>query len=80
MNAFQQSNAISRGATSLNMVAVDPTTVTKKEYQDICGVSFDEDGLLQRLKATNFLHPKHVEVIEDIAPIAGTMVDEIVSA
>lgn len=75
-NAFQQSNSFSRGATSLK-VAVDPTTVTKKEYQDICGVSFDEDGLLQRLKATNFLHPKHVEVIEDIAPIAGAMVDDI---
>lgn len=80
-NAFQQSNSISRGATTgLNMVAVDPSTVTKQEYQDICGVSFDENGLMQRLKATNFLHPKHVEVIEDIAPIAGAMVDEIVSA
>lgn len=76
-NAFQQSNSICRGATSLNMVAVDPTTVTSKEYQDICGVSFDENGLMQRLKATNFLHPKHVEVIEDIAPIAGAMVDDI---
>lgn len=75
--AFQQSNSISRGATSLNMVAVDPTTVTSKEYQDICGASFDENGLMQRLKATNFLHPKHVEVIEDIAPIAGAMVDDI---
>jgi len=77
-NAFQQSNSISRGATTgLNMVAVDPSTVTKQEYQDICGVSFDENGLMQRLKATNFLHPKHVEVIEDIAPIASAMVDEI---
>ncbi|KAL3945855.1 MAG: hypothetical protein SGBAC_000006 [Bacillariaceae sp.] len=77
-NAFQQSNSISRGATTgLSMVAVDPSTVTKQEYQDICGVSFDENGLMQRLKATNFLHPKHVEVIEDIAPIAGAMVDEI---
>lgn len=77
-NAFQQSNSISRGATTgLNMVAVDPSTVTKQEYQDICGVSFDENGLMQRLKATNFLHPKHVEVIEDIAPIADAMVDEI---
>jgi len=33
-------------ATSLNMVAVDPTVVTKKEYEDICGVSFDDESLL----------------------------------
>lgn len=60
-------------------VAVDPTTVTKKDYEDICGVSFDDESLHKRLKATNYLYPKHVEVIEDIAPIAGEMVDEIVS-
>jgi len=65
-------------STALN-VAVDPTTVTKKEYEDICGVTFDDDSLMQRLKATNYLYPKHVEVIEDIAPIADVMVDEIVS-
>ena len=65
--------------TSLNMVAVDPTVVTKKEYEDICGVGFDDETLHQRLKATNFLYPKHVEVIEDIAPIAGEMVDSVVS-
>ena len=61
-------------------VAVDPTVVTKKEYEDICGVSFDDQLLEQRLQRTNFLYPKHVEVVEDIAPIAGRMVDEIVSA
>ena len=61
-------------------VAVDPTVVTKKEYEDICGVSFDDQLLEQRLTRTNFLYPKHVEVVEDIAPIAGRMVDEIVSA
>jgi hypothetical protein len=59
-------------------VAVDPTVVTKKDYQDICGVSFDSEGLQKRLQATNFLYPKHVEVIEDIAPIAGAMVDDVV--
>ena len=59
-------------------MAVDPTTVTKKDYQDICGVSFDENDLQRRLQATNFLYPKHVEVIEDIAPIADAMVDDIV--
>jgi hypothetical protein len=65
-------------ATSLH-VAVDPTTITKKEYQDICGIDFNEQTLEQRLRRTSFLYPKHVEVIEDIAPIASVMVDEIVS-
>lgn len=78
--AFQSTAASTRAAatTALN-VAVDPTVVTKKEFQDICGADFDTDSLQERLKATNFLYPKHVEVIEDIAPIAGAMVDEIVS-
>jgi hypothetical protein len=71
------SSAARSGRTSLG-VAVDPTTVTKKEYQDICGVSFDEGDLASRLVATSFLYPKHVEVIEDIAPIAGAMVDDVV--
>lgn len=66
-------------STTQLQVAVDPTVVTKKEYQDICGVSFDHETLEQRLTRTNFLYPKHVEVIEEIAPIAGAMVDEIVS-
>lgn len=75
---FQTRPTYSRvGSASLKMVAVDPSTVTKKEYEDICGVSFDEGSLQERLKATNFLYPKHVEVIEDIGPIAGEMVDKI---
>lgn len=65
-------------STTKLQVAVDPSVITKKEYQDICGVSFDHETLEQRLTRTNFLYPKHVEVIEDIAPIAGAMVDEIV--
>ena len=77
---FQTRPTYSRvGSASLKMVAVDPSTVTKKEYEDICGVSFDEGSLQERLKATNFLYPKHVEVIEDIGPIAGEMVDKVVS-
>jgi hypothetical protein len=77
--AFQTSpGSFSRGKTSLQ-VAVDPTTITKKEYEDICGVSFNSETLEQRLRRTSFLYPKHVEVIEDIAPIAGRMVDEVVS-
>jgi hypothetical protein len=74
-----QPNAAPRPATALGMVAVDPTTVTKKEYEDICGIHFTEDMLQKRLEATNFLYPKHVEVINDIAPIAAEMVDDVVS-
>jgi len=59
------------------MVSVDPNTVTKKEYEDICGVSFDQGSLHERLKSTKYLYPKHVEVIEEIGPIAGEMVDSI---
>ena len=77
--AFQASHPKFARTGSVLRVAVDPSTITKKEYQDICGVSFDQRSLEERLKSTNFLYPKHVEVIEDIAPIAGTMVDEIVS-
>lgn len=61
---------------SLN-VSVDPETVTKKEYEDICGISFDESSLEDRLQRTSFLYPKHVEVVEDLAPMVDTMVDEI---
>ena len=52
---------------------------TTEEYKDICGARFDEASLDERLRATNFLYPKHVEVIEDISPIASAMVDDIVS-
>ena len=75
--AFAPNPQVLRSTSALK-VAVDPTTVTKKEYEDICGVSFDDNALKSRLKATNYLYPKHVEVIEDIAPIAGAMVDEVV--
>lgn len=79
--AFQLpiNHGVRSSSSALNMVAVDPTTVTKKEYEDICGVSFDDESLQRRLKSTKFLYPKHVEVIDDIAPIAGEMVDEVVS-
>lgn len=78
--AFQARPTFNRvGSSALKMVAVDPSTVTNKEYEDICGVSFDEGSLEQRLRSTKFLYPKHVEVIEEIGPIAGDMVDKIVS-
>jgi hypothetical protein len=63
----------------MGMVAVDPSVVTKKEMDDIVGVDFDRDSMHKRLQTNVYLYPKHVEVIEDIAPIAGRMVDEIVS-
>lgn len=65
-----------RSSTAIN-VAVDPEVITKKEYQDICGVDFDQGTLEDRLQRTNFLYPKHVEVIEDFAPMVDKMVDEI---
>lgn len=68
--------AKSQKTTSLQ-VAVDPEVVTKKEYEDICGVSFDDQSLEERLKRTNYLYPKHVEVVEDLAPMVDKMVDDI---
>lgn len=76
--AFQPQliTSVAKSKTSLDMVgAIDPSTVTKKDYEDICGVSFDESSMMDRLRSTKFLYPKHVEVIEDIAPLAGEMVD-----
>lgn len=64
-------------SSSLKMSTVDPSVVTKKEYQDICGVDFDDQTLASRLKKTAYLYPKHVEVIEDFAPMVDKMVDEI---
>jgi len=71
--------AISTGTGTALRSTVDPSVVTKKEYQDICGVDFDDQSLEERLTRTKFLYPKHVEVIEDLAPIAGAMVDDVVS-
>ena len=67
-----------RTETSIN-VSVDPKVVTDKEYKDICGLDFDHGTLEDRLRRTNYLYPKHVEVIEDFAPLVDKMVDEIVS-
>lgn len=65
-----------RSTTAIN-VSVDPEVVTKKEYHDICGVDFDKGTLEDRLKKTNYLYPKHVEVLEDFAPMVDKMVDDI---
>lgn len=64
-------------SSSFLSATVDPDTVTKKEYEDICGVGFDEESLDKRLERTSFLYPKHVEVIEDFSPMVDRMVDEI---
>jgi len=77
VNAFQTRQTLSRVDSTSLKVAVDPSVVTRKEYEDICGVSFDQGSLHERLKKTSFLYPKHVEVVEEIGPIAGRMVDEV---
>jgi len=79
--AFQPSSFVpSRSATrpsSPLMATIDPTVVTKQEYADICGVAFDTQDMAKRLERTSYLYPRHVEVIEDIAPIANNAVDDI---
>lgn len=79
--AFQAQPSFSRATAATKTtelrVAVDPSVVTKKELDDIMGIDFDDDAMYKRFQQNNFLYPKHVEVIEDIAPIAGAMVDEI---
>ena len=65
--------------TSQLQVAVDPSVATNKEYQDVCGNIFGEDEMMQRLEKTSYLYPRHVEVIEDLAELAGQMTDKIVS-
>ena len=84
VGAFAPQSFVSRrpgrtSASELYSSTVDPAVITKKEYQDICGVDFDDESLEERLTRTKFLYPKHVEVIEDLAPIAGAMVDDVVS-
>jgi hypothetical protein len=69
-----------RASTSSQLrVAVDPSVASTKEYQDVCGNIFGEEEMMNRLQKTNYLYPKHVEVIEDLAPLAGEMTDKIVS-
>jgi len=75
--SLSTSNTAAASASTALRSTVDPSVVTKKEYQDICGVDFDDQTLEERLTRTKFLYPKHVEVIEDLAPIAGAMVDDV---
>lgn len=78
-NPAVTSSATSKKTTTSIYSTVDPSVVTKKEYQDICGVDFDDRTLTDRLKKTAYLYPKHVEVIEDFEPLVNKMVDDIVS-
>lgn len=71
------SSAAKKTTTTSIYSTVDPSVVTKKEYQDICGVDFDDRTLTDRLKKTAYLYPKHVEVIEDFEPLVNKMVDDI---
>ena len=75
--SFSRATGVSR-ATELR-VAIDPSVVTKKEIDDIVGADFDKDVTAKRFNENKYLYPKHVEIIEDIAPIAEEMVNEIVS-
>ncbi len=80
-NAFSPSSyasTVQRSTTSIKS-AVDPNVVTKKEFDDIAGKSF-EQTMEERLKKTSYLYPKHVEVLEDFSPMVDDMVDNIVSA
>lgn len=75
VSAFAPSASVK--TVSALKATVDPSTVTTKEYEDICGVSFDGESLEKRLERTSFLYPKHVEVVEDLAPMVDEMVDNI---
>uniref|UniRef100_A0A7S1KKK2 Acyl-[acyl-carrier-protein] desaturase n=1 Tax=Stephanocyclus meneghinianus TaxID=29205 RepID=A0A7S1KKK2_STEMN len=78
VTAFTPAHSTSSRTTGTSLRStVDPTVITKKEYQDICGVSFDDSNLAARLQKTSYLYPKHVEVIEDFAPMVDEMVDTI---
>jgi len=75
--AFAPTAVMTTRPTSGLSVAVDPTVASPKEYQDVCGNVFGEDEMNDRLKRTNYLYPKHVEVIEDLSEIAGDMTNKI---
>lgn len=79
-SAFAPSRTVSAGITTSSTplkATIDPETVTKKEYRDICGIGFDDETLEQRLERTSYLYPKHVEVVEDLSPLVDRMVDDI---
>jgi acyl-[acyl-carrier-protein] desaturase len=56
---------------------IDKTAVTTQEFSDVCGTHFNVEEMEKRLERTKFLYPRHVEVIDDIAPLADKAVDDI---
>mmetsp|Transcript_16280 Transcript_16280/g.18781 ORF Transcript_16280/g.18781 Transcript_16280/m.18781 type:complete len:410 (+) Transcript_16280:246-1475(+) len=75
--AFTPPISLTKRLNSQLNVVTDPTVITRKEYADICGDVFAEDEMLRRLEKHEYLYPKHVEVIQDLEPIAAEMTDEI---
>lgn len=75
---FSSSSLSSSSLSPSSLRAIlDPSVATKKEYQDICGLHFDHRSLEERLQATEFLYPKHVQVIKELEPVAQEMVDHV---
>jgi acyl-[acyl-carrier-protein] desaturase len=75
-SCFTSSNKFGRRNTSLK-VTVDPSTVSKNELDSLTRISYTDDEVIALTKKQKYLYPRHVEVIEDIAPIADAMVDDI---
>ena len=79
VNAFSPgSHAFTQSPLTKLSATVDREVITKKEYEDIAGASFEELSEAQRADKTKYLYPKHVEVVEDLAPMVNEMVDKVV--
>lgn len=82
VNGFQQTaplgikknNAVNR--EGLRMAAVDTSVVTNKDMTNIRG-ALSHDEVHTKNKRDDYLYPKHVEVVEDLAPMVDGMVDSI---
>ncbi|KAL7560040.1 hypothetical protein ACA910_000079 [Epithemia clementina (nom. ined.)] len=79
ITTFTSSRSSSTSTTRLARLqaVLDPSVATRKEYQDVCGIGFDDRTLEERLQATEFLHPQHVAVIRELEPVAQEMVDHV---
>jgi len=75
--SINQKSKYTKAKTSQLSSTVDPRLITAKDYEDICGVTFEGNELQKQLERSSYLYPKHVEVIEDIAPIADAMVSNV---
>ena len=70
--------AVRRQIASLN-VAIDPTLITTKEFQDISGDYGKVEDLDKILRKNVYTYPKHVEVIKDFENVVDEMVNDVVS-